>query len=172
MSDSQESEGKTVSPTQFGRNYSIRLVILLLVASFVAHAAPLTQLRPDTCGAVKRRLDTLTQNDAFLEDLSHRTFVYFLEQSDPQTGLVLDRARADGSRHDERHQNIASIAATGFGLTALSIAAEHGWINRSEARERTASSLKFFAERAPQQHGWFYHWMDYRSRERGGIRDS
>jgi hypothetical protein len=155
-----------VTPTQFGRKYSIRLVILLLVASFVAHAAPLAQPRPDTCGTVKGRPDALTQNDAFLEDLSHRTFLYFLEQSDPQTGLVLDRARADGSPQDERHQNIASIAATGFGLTALCIAAERGWLNRSAAKERVASTLQFFAERAPHHNGWFYHWMDYRSGER------
>ena len=149
------------------KKHSIRLVILLLLVSCVARAAPLTRSpRPGACRTVNARVDALKQNDAFLEDLSHRTFLYFLEQSDPHTGLVLDRARADGSPNDEQHRNIASIAATGFGLTALCIAAERGWIDRAEARQRIASSLRFFAERAPQQHGWFYHWMDYRSGER------
>ncbi|HSQ21159.1 MAG TPA: hypothetical protein VLR92_12415 [Blastocatellia bacterium] len=36
---------------------------------------------------------------------------------------LLDRAAADGSPHNEQQQNIASIAATGFGLTALCIIA-------------------------------------------------
>lgn len=103
------------------------------------------------------------QDEEFLEDLERRSFQYFQEQSDPRTGLVLDRARTDGSPHDERHRNVASIAATGFGLTALCIAAERGWIKRDEARERVRSSLSFFAERAPHMRGWFYHWLDWRT---------
>jgi len=39
---------------------------------------------------------------------------------------VRDRARADGSLHDEGHRDVASIAATGFGLSGLCIAAERG----------------------------------------------
>jgi hypothetical protein len=105
-------------------------------------------------------------DDPFLEDLSHRTFRYFLEQSDRQTGLVLDRARADGSPHDATHRNVASIAATGFGLTALCIGAERGWVDRGASLDRVRSALTFFADRAVQQHGWFYHWMDYGSGER------
>ena len=103
------------------------------------------------------------QDEEFLEDLERRSFQYFWEQSDPQTGLVLDRARTDGSTHDERHRNVASIAATGFGLTSLCIAAERGWIKRDDARARVRSSLSFFSERAPHMRGWFYHWMEWRT---------
>lgn len=106
------------------------------------------------------------EDKAFLEDLSRRSFIYFWEQSDPQTGLVLDRARTDGSPHDATHRNIASIAATGFGLTALCIAAERNWVKPDDARERVRATLRFFAERAPQERGWFYHWLDSRTGER------
>lgn len=105
-------------------------------------------------------------DDAFLEDLSRRAFLYFWEQADPSTGLVLDRARADGSPHDETHRRVASIAATGFGLTALCIAAARGWAPRREVRDRARATLRFFAERAPREHGWFYHWMDASTGER------
>lgn len=114
-----------------------------------------------------RRGRVLTPADeAFLEDLSRRAFRYFVEQSDARTGLVLDRARTDASTHDEAHRNTASIAATGFGLTALCIAAERGWMKRDEARRRARSSLRFFAEEAPREHGWFYHWMNWKTGER------
>jgi hypothetical protein len=99
-------------------------------------------------------------DDAFLEDLSHRAFLYFWEQADPTTGLVLDRARADGSPHDETHRGAASIAATGFGLTALCIGSARGWVQPREARDRARATLRFFAERAPSVHGWFFHWME------------
>jgi hypothetical protein len=106
------------------------------------------------------------QDEAFLEDLERRAFRYFREQADSQTGLVLDRARTDGSPADEEHRNVASIAATGFGLTALCIAASHGWIEQQEARASVRRTLRFFAGRAQQEHGWFYHWMHWQTGER------
>jgi hypothetical protein len=105
-------------------------------------------------------------DDAFINDLQQRSFRYFWEQADPNTGLVPDRARMDGSPLDENHQNVASIAATGFGLTSLCIAADRNWIQRSEAIERARNTLRFFDSRAFQQRGWFYHWLDSRNGER------
>jgi hypothetical protein len=100
------------------------------------------------------------RDEAFLEDLERRMFRYFWEQADANTGLVLDRARTDGSLLDENHRDVASIASTGFGLTAVCIAAERKWINPKEAKERVRATLRFFAEHAEQFHGWFYHWLD------------
>src|SRR5258706_9662571 len=102
----------------------------------------------------------------FLEDLEQRSFHYFWDQADPKTGLVPDRARTDGSPLDQNHQNVGSIAATGFGLTALSIGTEHHWIESTEARERTRKTLRFFARQALKEHGWFYHWLDTKTGER------
>src|SRR3974390_3059804 len=71
----------------------------------------------------------LYAQDEFLDDLSHRAFLYFWERASPQTGLVLDRA-VNSDKRDSR--NVASSAATGFGLTALCIAAERGWMSRAD----------------------------------------
>lgn len=106
------------------------------------------------------------QDQAFLEDLERRSFHYFWEQADANTGLVPDRARSDASPLDENHRNVASIAATGFGLTALCIGAERRWIEADQARERVRTTLRFFAHKAIQERGWFYHWMDSRTGER------
>ncbi|HEV3468118.1 MAG TPA: glucoamylase family protein [Pyrinomonadaceae bacterium] len=107
-------------------------------------------------------------DEALLEDLSRRAFQYFLDHADPETGLVLDRARTSGEAHAEGHPShrIASSAATGFGLTALCVGAERGWVSREEAARRALVALRFFAGRAPQQRGWFLHWMDARTGER------
>ena len=116
------------------------------------HAAP--DARAKKSGGLSKA------DDAFLEDLEQRSFRYFWEQSDRQTGLVLDRSHSDGTPVDAHHHGVASIAATGFGLTAVCIAAARHWISEEEARERVRVTLRFFAERALQEHGWFYHWMD------------
>jgi hypothetical protein len=104
--------------------------------------------------------------DAFIDDLQERSFRYFWQEANPETGLVPDRARMDGAPLPESHRNVASIAATGFGLTALCIAADRKWITESQAVERTRHTLRFLASRAYQQRGWFYHWMDATTGER------
>jgi hypothetical protein len=111
----------------------------------------------------------LTREDEdLIDDLSRRAFQYFVDHADTGTGLVLDRARLTGEAPPEGHPShrIASSAATGFGLTALCIGAERGWIARDEARRRVLTTLHFFAERASQEHGWFLHWMDAATGER------
>lgn len=137
------------------------VAILLLCAFFCQVNFPLLAQRATAKSFVLTKAD-----HAFLKDLSRRSFRYFQEQSDPHTGLVLDRARTDGTIHDETHRNTASIAATGFGLTAWCIAAQRGWVSKNEARQRVKITLKFFAERAHHEHGWFWHWMDWRTGER------
>ncbi|HUQ30498.1 MAG TPA: glucoamylase family protein [Pyrinomonadaceae bacterium] len=135
-------------------------VFLLFLLSF----APATA----RAQATENPARLLARDEAFLEDLSRRAFLYFKEHADPSTGLVLDRAQTGGAAHDANHpsHNIASSAATGFGLTALCIASKRGWISRAEARERVLRTLRFFALRASQEHGWFLHWMDGPTGER------
>ena len=119
--------------------------------------------------AVRRDAFRLSPADeSFLEDLQRRTFQFFLDHADPETGLVLDRARADGGAHGPEHPSyrIASSASTGFGLTALCIAAERGWVTRDEARARVLKTLDYYARRAAREHGWFLHWSDARTGER------
>src|SRR6267142_6139212 len=146
------------------RTHSIpsRLVLLFLLLAFPSQNFSFTtpQLRAESL----RQLSS--EDQSFLEDLERRSFRYFWDQADPNTGLVPDRARADGSPLDENHLNVASSAATGFGLTGLCIAAEHGWIDRSRARERTRNTLRFFATKAFEKYGWFYHWIDSKTGER------
>jgi hypothetical protein len=105
-------------------------------------------------------------DEALLEDLSQRAFRFFWSQADPRTGLVRDRARADGSLHDEGHRDVASIAATGFGLSGLCIAADRGWVTRDQAMERARSTLRFLDAGLYQNHGWFHHFVDARTGQR------
>jgi beta-glucosidase len=107
-------------------------------------------------------------DDAFLEDMSKRAFRYFWEQTNPRTGLTLDRAGTDGKPPPPGHNshNIASSAATGFALSGYCIAADRGWVTRAQAVERTRNTLDFFANKAFHQRGWFYHWLDKDTGER------
>ena len=96
--------------------------------------------------------------EAFVEDLQRRAFIYFLEQTDQRTGLVRDRVGADGVRKPAA-ADASNIAAGGFGLSALCIGAERGWLPREEARRRAVTALEFAVEKSTQVRGWFYHFV-------------
>jgi hypothetical protein len=99
-----------------------------------------------------------------LEDLSKRNFKFFWEQADPKTGLVPDRAGSDGNApHAADSTHVASVASTGFGLAALCSADSRGWITPKAARERARLTLSFLLKSAPQEHGFFYHFIDART---------
>jgi hypothetical protein len=103
--------------------------------------------------------ETFPDDDAFLEFVQHRAFDYFWLESNPANGLIRDRSRPT---------SYCSIAAVGFGLTAIGVAIDHGWITREEGRERVLRTLKTCLEK-PQgpsaegvigYRGWFYHFLD------------
>jgi hypothetical protein len=103
------------------------------------------------------------EDDALLEDLSKRSFLFFWEQADQTTGIVRDRARTNGTPVPGTARDVGSIASIGFGLTGLCIAAERGWVPRTAAVERARTTLRFFAHRIENQHGWFYHFINLRT---------
>jgi hypothetical protein len=106
---------------------------------------------------------TLSNTDhKFLDELERASFLFFWESAHPQTGLVKDRSKADGQ--DPRE--IASIAATGFGLTALCIAHEREYAPRPEIETRVLNTLRFLWNDLPHEHGFFYHFVNYRTGER------
>jgi hypothetical protein len=101
-------------------------------------------------------------DDQLLEELERSNFLYFWEQANPQTGMVKDRCNV---RTNDTGV-VASIAATGFGLTALCIGQKRGYVSLSEARERVVASLRFLWKKLPTHRGFFYHFANINTGER------
>lgn len=109
------------------------------------------------------------EDDAFLEDLSRRSFQFLWDASDPNTGVTREHMYWDGSPYPAARRDVGSTGATGFAVTGLCIAAERGWIPREQARQRALDTLRFYADRAANEHGWFYHWLNVVNGERTGA---
>jgi len=105
------------------------------------------------------------EDEAFLDDLERQGCLFFWEQASPKTGQILDRARNDltGSR-DPR--TMASIASTGFGLTALCIADRRGYLPHAQVVERVRTTLDWHLNSMPEVHGFFYHFTDIETGKR------
>ena len=100
-----------------------------------------------------------------LEDLERAAFEFFWNEADPHTGLVRDRANADGV--DARVTS--SIAATGFGLTGLCIGHERKYRSSYEIRDRVRTTLRFLLHDAQNENGFLYHFVDMRNGNRSGF---
>ena len=101
-------------------------------------------------------------DNQFLDEVEKAHFLYFWEQADPKTGLVKDHC--DTGTTD--NSIVASIAATGFGLTALCIAHKRGFAPPSDLRARALATLIFLWKSMPNHRGFFYHWANIHTGER------
>jgi hypothetical protein len=101
-------------------------------------------------------------DEAFLEQVESASFRYFWEQANPESGIVRDRCNA--IKPDK--SDLGSIASTGFGLTALCIGDQRGYVPHTEARARALNTMRFLWKKLPNHRGFFYHWANVNSGER------
>jgi hypothetical protein len=96
---------------------------------------------------------------ALLDTLQHSAFNFFWNEANPANGLIRDRNNGSA---------FASIASVGFGLSAIPIGIDHGWITRAQGRTRVRTTLNTFYT-GPQgtaslgtigYKGFFYHFLN------------
>lgn len=104
----------------------------------------------------------LTEEE-LLEEIVSRAFLYFWQEAGHRTGLIRDRALADGATDARR---VASIAATGFGLAALCIGHKRGYLPPHQIGQRVVTTLSFLLRHAEHVNGFFYHFLDVETGKR------
>ena len=102
------------------------------------------------------------EDDQFLDELERSSFLFFWEQANPQTGLIKDRCNV---RINDTGI-VASIASTGFGLSAICIAEKRGYISHQDARLRVINTLVFLWRKLPTHRGFFFHFANINTGER------
>ena len=95
--------------------------------------------------------------EALLDSIQHRTFLFFLNEHHPEWGIVKDRTAKWAP---------ASIASTGFAIPSFAIGAERNWITREQAAKITLDILTFFVHSAQSAdtnttgyRGFYYHFL-------------
>src|SRR5687767_9970211 len=135
----------------------------LLIGALLAFALAACKTPPANLDPVVVKVAPVVQInklDPLFEDIEERTFNFFWETAEPETGLVPDRWPKPP---------FASIAAIGFALNAYAIGAERGWITRAQARARVLTTLKFLYNlpQGPESastggyQGFFYHFLNF-----------
>jgi hypothetical protein len=92
----------------------------------------------------------LISNDSLLTLVQHRTFNYFWDFAHPASGLARERSSSG---------DVVTSGGSGFGLMALLVGIERGFITREEGLARFAKIVDFLQHEADTFHGAFPHWL-------------
>ena len=108
----------------------------------------------------------MLDDEAFLDLVQRTAFDYFWYETNLENGLIKDRS-SDPS--------LSSIAAVGFGLSALTVGIDRGWISREAGRTRVLTTLEFLwnSPHGPETDatgykGFYYHFLDLQTGRRDG----
>lgn len=95
--------------------------------------------------------------------IEERAIRFFLENTHPTTGMMLDRASAF---HESSESNtMASLGGTGFGFTVLAHAAQKGKLSPEIAQNLIEKSLQF-ALTLENYKGWLPHFVHWETGKR------
>ena len=95
--------------------------------------------------------------DAELMDLTQeRTFKYFWDFAESNSGAARERYHPNNPSDS---QNVVTTGGSGFGLMAIIVGIERGFITRTEGVQRLSQILTFF-ENANRFHGAWPHWIN------------
>lgn len=142
--------------------FAARMAILAPFARVTAEPLPLLRWFATPPIAHSAPYQLTAADNRLLDEMERMACRYFWEQASSITGLVKDRARP--TLQDDHY--VASIAATGFGLTALCIAHKRSLIPRTQIEERVLTTLQFLQSKMYNNHGFFFHFVNMDTAER------
>jgi len=103
---------------------------------------------PSTVAAAATRA---MSDDELLTMLQEACFRYYWDGAHPDSGTALESIPGDN--------RIVATGASGFGIMALLVGTERGFITRAQSIDRFQQIVSFL-ERAPRYHGAWSHFMD------------
>ena len=95
-------------------------------------------------------------DDALMDTVQRRTFNYFWEGAEPNSGLAPERIHMDGI-YPEKDQNVITSGGSGFGIMAILSGIDRNYITREEGLARMEKIVSFL-EKADRFHGAYPHW--------------
>lgn len=90
-------------------------------------------------------------DEELLTLVQEKTFKYFWDYAHPVSGLSRERLNSG---------DIVTSGGSGFGIMAIPVGIERGFITREEGAERMLTIATFLGEKADRFHGAYSHWLD------------
>ncbi|HEU4472847.1 MAG TPA: glucoamylase family protein [Flavisolibacter sp.] len=98
------------------------------------------------------------EDEKIFTEVQRSTFQYFWDGAEPVSGLARERFHVDG-HYPENDKMIVTSGGGGFGVMAILVGIERGFITRREGLERL-EKITSFLERCDRFHGAWPHWLN------------
>jgi len=129
------------------------LSILLLVTTgvfvYISAKTPSTE----TSDLTEKALE-----DSLLNVVQYQTFQYFWDGAEQVSGMARERINMDDI-YPNNDQDVVTLGGSGFGVMAILVGVERGYIAREQALERYRKIVDYLAN-ADRFHGAWPHWLD------------
>ncbi len=141
---------------QYNTTGITRLITTLILGAFlfVSCNKSVTQQTPDDDGEPVEKLS----QDSLLTLVQERTFQYFWDGAEPTSGLARERFHVDGN-YPQNDKHVVTSGGSGFGLMAILVGIERGFITRQQGVDRFEKIVDFLEE-ADRFHGAWPHWIN------------
>ena len=135
-------------------------LVLIVVFGAAAFLLGCNGSKNDKKGPVAKTVSTFIPTEAdkeLMDTVQRQTFDYFWDGAEPVSGLARERIHMDNvyPTHDK---DIITTGGSGFGLMAILVGVERGFISRQQALERYEHVIDFLAN-ADRFHGVWPHWL-------------
>ncbi|WP_203558645.1 glucoamylase family protein [Bacteroides sp. 51] len=96
-------------------------------------------------------------DEELLTLVQKQTFRYFWDFAHPESGLAHERSNG--------RPEVATIGGSGFGVMAIIVGVERGFVTRDEGAERMLKIVNFLNKDAQSYHGIWPHWLNGKTGE-------
>lgn len=92
-------------------------------------------------------------DDELMTLVQKQTFRYFWDFAHPESGLAHERSNGGAET--------ATIGGSGFGVMAIIVGIERGFVTREQGAERMLKIVRFLSDKnTDSYHGMWAHWMN------------
>lgn len=105
----------------------------------------------------KTSFETKLSDEELMDKVQFQTFNYFWEGAEPNTGMARERIHTDGV-YPQNDADVVTTGGTGFGLMAILVGIERGFISRKAGRKHIQKIVTFLGK-TDRYHGVWPHWI-------------
>lgn len=95
-------------------------------------------------------------DEALLDSVQRRTFNYFWDGAEPNSGMARERYHVDGV-YPQNDEGVVTSGGSGFGIMAIIAGIDRGYVTKEEGLARMEKIVTFL-EKADRFHGVYPHW--------------
>lgn len=116
------------------------------------------QVKKETAPPTAAALESRISDDSLFTLVQYRTFQYFWDGAEPTSGAARERFHSDNI-YPDNDKHIVTSGGTGFGVMAVLVGIERGFITREQGAERLHKLVEWL-EKADRFHGVWPHWLN------------